>query len=308
MLLLHTAISVGIVVGLLFLFYKLLFRPKANANALQEICKTRNLRVLVTGGSKGIGYALAKKFAQLGDSVTICSRKNVEQAVQQLKSECKTEKIFGTACDVANYDQVQNLIEYAANQMGGIDLVINNAGTDGQRANLDQLTAAEIKTCIDTNLLGTIYVCKAAIAYMKQKQQSYGHIFTMEGKGSRGDASPTLATYAATKYAIVNLTASLSQEVAGTNIGVHRTQPGMVMTELLVHGDLTLGTKKIFNILAEEAHVVADNLVPRLRQVKGTNAYIPFLTMGGVLYRFATFFLRSERFFDAQGKLKVKLQ
>ena len=101
------------------------------------------------------------------------------------------------------------------------------------------------------------------------------------------------------------LAKSVARECAGSKVGVHRLQPGMVMTELLVK-DLDEAAKPILDILAEEPATVATFLATKVCGISGNDQHIPYLTPLGVFWRFSTFFLRRNRFFDADGNLLNK--
>jgi len=212
---------------------------------------------------------------------------------------------------MTNYEQVDSFTQFSAAKMGGIDLYINNAGFAGvTKRDLISSEASSVAEMVETNLIGTLFGCKSAMKYMSTQQSpllplsngkpGFGHIYLMEGRGSFGESTPNGCTYGCTKYALVQLSKSLADEMNATNVGIHRVQPGMVITGLLV-SDSTPATKKIFNILAEDADIVAEYLVPNLRLSKGNRGRVAFLTYFEVVRRFATFFMRKNRFFNEQG-------
>ena len=112
-----------------------------------------------------------------------------------------------------------------------------------------------------------------------------------------------MIAYGATKYALVQVTTSLSAELTEqkSRVGVHRIQPGMCITDLLVEGT-TPRVRKFFNIAAEDPEIVAEWLVGKMRTTSGTDRYYPYLTVAEFLWRFLTAFKRRYRFFDSNGK------
>jgi NAD(P)-dependent dehydrogenase (short-subunit alcohol dehydrogenase family) len=171
---------------------------------------------------------------------------------------------------------------------------------------LQNISDETIENIMDVNLKGTIFCCKYLIPFL-EKQENGGHIFTFEGAGSDGRINADLSIYGTSKYGLSYFTNALAKQMKNSNIGIHAIQPGMVITDLLIGGkDLPLATKNIFNILAEESSVVAEYIVPRVCKIEGNNQAIRFLTPFGVMWRFLTFFMRKNRFFDKEGNLVVK--
>ena len=271
--------------------------------------------VVITGSTKGIGLALAKVFVRIGDRVIVCSRSegNVNEALEQLKKQFpeKNSHYFGFVCDVTKDDSNFDLFEFAKSKLGSVDVWINNAGIiQVPRTALYKTPVDNLRQVLDTNLLGTMIGVKVAIEGMK-KQSNGGLIFCMDGAGSSGMSTANFACYGASKAALpqfvktINL--ELKQDPECKNIRVHLLSPGMVVTDLIKTGERNLKVFKIFNILCEAPHTVAEWLVPRIRGLKTSDGakYIKFLTMLGVVFKFATFWMRRNRFWDEKtGKLK----
>ena len=260
------------------------------------------MNIVITGSTKGIGLALAQEFLRYGDKVVVSSRSSerVEAAVAQLKEEFPEGKIVGLPCDVAVSDDVEALADFAQQQLGTVELWINNAGSTGyEDKKLIDSDPAVLETVVRTNLLGSLLGCRAALRIMLPQGQ--GHIFNMDGRGADGTATPEMAAYGATKRAIPQLTKSLVKETEGSGVGVHTLSPGMVLTDLLLH-DATPEVKRIFNILAEKPETVACWLVERAREVEGSGQHIRYLTNAKAAWRFATAWRRKNRFFDEQGE------
>ncbi|XP_056697349.1 chlorophyll(ide) b reductase NOL, chloroplastic isoform X2 [Spinacia oleracea] len=214
--------------------------------------------VLITGSSKGIGYALAKEFLKAGDSVIICSRggERVESAVQSLRAE-----------------------------FGDLLVWINNAGSNAYSYKpLAESSDEDLIEVVTTNTLGLMICCREAMKLMLNQPRG-GHIFNIDGAGSDGRPTPRFAAYGATKRSVVHLTKSLQAELQMQdvkNVVVHNLSPGMVTTDLLMSGATTKQAKFFINVLAEPAEVVAEYLVPNVRSVAGSGStkptYVRFLT------------------------------
>jgi chlorophyll(ide) b reductase len=156
-----------------------------------------------------------------------------------------------------------------------------------------------LESVVETNLMGTLLGCRAALRVMLA--QGSGHLFNMDGRGADGAATPGFAAYGATKSSIPQLMTTLAKETEGSGVGVHTLSPGMVLTDLLL-GQTSSQAAKIFNILAERPETVANFLVARVRNVKGTGQYIRYLTKPKIAWRFATAWRRKNRFFDEDGQ------
>ncbi|CAN0839617.1 Probable inactive leucine-rich repeat receptor-like protein kinase At3g03770 [Linum grandiflorum] len=243
--------------------------------------------VLITGSTKGIGYALAKGFLEAGDNVVICSRSadRVESAVQSLRKEFGEQHVWGTTCDVREGKDVKNLVAFAQGKLKYIDLWINNAGSNAYSFKpLAESSDEDLIEVVTTNTLGLMICCREAIIMMLNQPRG-GHIFNIDGAGSDGRPTPRFAAYGATKRSVVHLTKSLQAELQMQdvqNVVVHNLSPGMVTTDLLMSGATTKQAKFFINVLAEPPEVVAEYLVPNIRSIPGNGSkrptYIRFLT------------------------------
>ncbi|PPR89837.1 hypothetical protein GOBAR_AA30842 [Gossypium barbadense] len=220
----------------------LLVKAQASINGEREPM-VPPFNVLITGSSKGIGYALAKKFLIAGDNVIICSRsaERVESAVNNLREEYGEQRVWGTQCDVREAESVKNLVLFAQKNLGYIDIWINNAGSNAYSYKpLAEASDEDLIEVVSTNTLGLMICCREAIKMMLQQPRG-GHIFNIDGAGSDGRPTPRFVAYGATKRSVVHLTKSL--------------QPGMVTTDLLMSGATTKQAKFFINVLAEPAEV-----------------------------------------------------
>lgn len=266
-------------------------------------------RVVITGGTKGVGYHLAREFILRGHDVVICGRSKLTLDTALSKLSRLNNKVIckGITADVSDYADVERLGDFAKQTLEDIDIWINNAGSVAyKRQPLLELSPQDIAQVIDTNLLGTMYCCKVASTLMRG-QFGNGHIYNMDGAGVEGGPTDKYAAYGATKRAMPQLTKSLNKELRDMKINqvtVHNLSPGMVLTDLLLSQSTPL-VRKFFNVLAEEPETVAGDLVPRILAVENNEpAYIRYLTNTDALIRilkgFPQIFL-GGRFFDAKG-------
>ncbi|KAL5734264.1 hypothetical protein ACOSP7_032125 [Xanthoceras sorbifolium] len=243
--------------------------------------------VLITGSTKGIGYALAKQFLKAGDNVIICSRsaERVESALNSLREDFGEQHVWGTTCDVRKGQDVKDLVAFAEQNLKYIDIWINNAGSNAYCYKpLAEASDEDLIEVVTTNTLGLMICCREAIKMMRNQPRG-GHIFNIDGAGSDGRPTPRFAAYGATKRSVVHLTKSLQAELQmqeDKNVVVHNLSPGMVTTDLLMSGATTKQAKFFINVLAEPAEVVAEYLVPRIRSILTNGStrptYLRFLT------------------------------
>ncbi|MHA1584927.1 MAG: SDR family NAD(P)-dependent oxidoreductase [Promethearchaeota archaeon] len=262
--------------------------------------------VVITGSTSGLGKALATEFLERGDNVIITSRNQdrVDRTVEELKKVFPNVKIFGISCNVGNPDELSELGKFAVEKLGDIHFWINNAGVKPKgNGTLMDGDPVEIKRAIDTNIYGSLMGTREAFHIMKK--QGYGHIFNMEGLGSRGRIEKSGNIYAISKSPFVYILKALQKEIEGTGIGIHDLSPGMVITGLLTTNAMPRA-QKIINILADRPEIVAKNLVPKIKKVKGSGKLLAHLTMKKSMWRFITANSRKNRFFDENGELKEK--
>ena len=254
--------------------------------------------IVITGGTKGIGEALAIKFLELGDSVIVTTR-NKETADKYFDSRSSEySKLLVTTCNVTKFNDVENLGNYAMEKMGKIDYWINNAGTNGDIYDfLLEIPPEIIERVITTNINGCVFGCQVALKIMKE--QGYGHIFNMNGLGSDGRIQEKLLTYGLSKSAIPYLAKAISKEYKGSNVGVHNLSPGMVITDLVTK-HINKDNYNIFNILCESPETVAERLVPRMKKVSGTNKTINFTSGLKLMLKFMTSWRYKNKFYNAE--------
>ncbi|XP_057991369.1 chlorophyll(ide) b reductase NOL, chloroplastic isoform X3 [Hevea brasiliensis] len=182
-----------------------------NLSSLNREAMVPPYNVLITGSTKGIGYALAKEFLKAGDNVLVCSRsvERVESTIQSLREEFGEQHVWGTKCDVREGQDVKDLVAFAKENLKYIDLWINNAGSNAYSYKpLAEASDEDLIEVVSTNTLGLMICCREAIKMMLNQPRG-GRIFNIDGAGSDGRPTPRFAAYGATKRSVVHLTKSL---------------------------------------------------------------------------------------------------
>jgi chlorophyll(ide) b reductase len=257
---------------------------------MSSTAPARSYNVVITGGSKGAGKALARKFLESGDNVVICSRdsKRVNAAVEELRAGLPAgskNTVVGMPADVARASDMSAVAVFAKESFGTVDIWVNNAGTNAYSFKpFFEQQDEDIASVVTTNILGVMYGTKAAINAMKGQPKG-GHIFNMDGAGADGNATPRFAAYGATKRSLDQLNKSIRAELSIakiSNVGVHAISPGMVTTELLMAGGDNKFSRLMINCLAETPEDMANFLVPRIREVppKVESSFLPGILLG----------------------------
>jgi 3-oxoacyl-[acyl-carrier protein] reductase len=182
---------------------------------------------IVTGGTKGIGRGIAK--ALIGEQANVCisARKEgeIEEATESLNKLGRGSAI-GVACDVRIHSEVKSLFERAASQLGGLDVLVNNAGI-GIFAPVEEMSPEDFRAVLETNLLGVFYCCHEAIPLMKNR--GGGYIINISSLAG-ANPHPRMAAYNASKFGLNGFSEALMQEVRHDNIKVSYIMPGSVNT------------------------------------------------------------------------------
>jgi len=184
--------------------------------------------VLVSGASRGIGEAAARRFLEEGCRVFICARgaQGVEEAVRELRA---LGEVDGMACDVSRPEDVERLVEAAERFLGGIDVLANNAGVAWQEPFLE-ITLEHWDQILEINLRGMFLVAQAVAARMVARGRG-GAIVNMSSTNAfEGEAGYT--HYNASKGAITMLTRTMATELGAYGIRVNALCPGKIFTPL----------------------------------------------------------------------------
>jgi len=206
----------------------------------------------VTGGSRGIGLAIARALLQQGAAVAITgtNQDHLDAAMEDLRRD-GAQRVLALRADVRRYDDVDAAVSAAVTQFGGVDILINNAGV-GVFRSVAETTVDEWHRILDTNLSGVFYCCHAALPHLKQR--GGGWIINISSLASK-NAFVNGAAYCASKSALNAFSEALMQEVRYDGIRVAYVLPGSVNTGF---GGLA-NTKSEWALMPDDvAEVVAD--------------------------------------------------
>jgi NAD(P)-dependent dehydrogenase (short-subunit alcohol dehydrogenase family) len=187
---------------------------------------------IVTGSTKGIGYAIAKALVRAEASVTVSARnpKEVQDAAARLNG-LKRGRALGVSCDVQQPEQVRELVSRTAAELGGLDILVNNAGV-GSFAPVSELSIEQWDRIIGTNLSGVFYCCREAIPELRKRGGGWIiNIASLAGK----NAMPGGTAYNASKFGLVGFSEALMLDVRYDNIRVSYLMPGSVSTHFNDH-------------------------------------------------------------------------
>jgi len=213
---------------------------------------------VVTGGSRGIGRAIALELGRQGAAVAICYRSAEDSAAEVGEALTKLgARHWAAACDVSKAAEVQTFFARVTEELGPVDILINNAGIAGDRPFLF-LEESEWENVLQVNLTGAFLCCKAAIRGMMVRR--WGRIINVVSAsahiGLRGQAS-----YSASKAGLVGLTRTLAREGAGHGVLVNAVAPGFIETDMTATMDAKQRAAVIDRIALARAGA-ADEVAP----------------------------------------------
>ena len=186
---------------------------------------------VITGGTRGIGRAIAEALLRDGVSVLICGRQqeSVDQAVAEMQ---ELGEVAGKACHVGRLEEVEALFSAAENALGRLDILVNNAGVRGFGA-IDEVTPEQWRDVIDTNLSGVFYCSRQAVPLMRKAGGGFIiNIGSLAGKHAFAGA----AAYNASKFGLKGFTEAMMLDLRHDNIRVSTIMPGSVQTDFSGQG------------------------------------------------------------------------
>jgi NAD(P)-dependent dehydrogenase (short-subunit alcohol dehydrogenase family) len=191
---------------------------------------------LVTGGTRGIGRAIAKMLLEEGAQVVICGRKEevVAQAVSELHAETGG-KVAGKAADVRNHEDIAGLFHFVDGQFGGLDVLVNNAGL-GVFRSVSELSVQDWQLTLETNLSGVFFCCREAFPRFQARGGGYiVNISSLAGKNPFAGG----AAYNASKFGLNGFTEAMMLDKRNDNVRVSYIMPGSVATEFSGHASVS---------------------------------------------------------------------
>lgn len=185
-------------------------------------------RAIVTGGAQGIGRAIVERFLDSGAVVTIWDRDRAlgQRACDELAGRGTVSMID---VDVADWERVSSAAARTMAEMGGVDILINNAGIAGANATVVDMDPAEWRRVVDIDLNGVFYCCKAVAPHMVKA--GYGRIVNTASVAGK-EGNPNASHYSAAKAGVIALTKSLGKELAAHDIAVNCITPAAAKTAI----------------------------------------------------------------------------
>jgi 3-oxoacyl-[acyl-carrier protein] reductase len=182
---------------------------------------------LITGASRGIGFAIARRLGGMGARVSICGRDQAK--LDQSASNLRSEGIdtLAVQADVARGDQISSLVHRTQQELGPVDILVNNAGT-GVFGPFHEFGEADWNTVLDTNLRSVFLVCRAVAPEMIRRRA--GHIINISSLAGKNTFANG-AIYCASKWGLMGLSGSMAEDLRGYGIRVSAICPGSVATE-----------------------------------------------------------------------------
>ena len=214
--------------------------------AVHTVDTIRDKSVLITGAGRGVGKRLAMGFAEAGAHIGLLARSKAELDLAKLEIEQAGGSALRLPADVRNLAEMNNAVALMLREFGRLDVLIVSAGVQGPIGPLLSTKPEAWADTIQTNLIGAVNACRAALPPMIEKRS--GKIILIVGGGS-GHTRPNFGAYAASKAAVVRFAEGLAVEVSDHNVQVNCISPGSVyshMTDEILHaGEERAGRKEI---------------------------------------------------------------
>ena len=206
------------------------------------------------------------------------------------------------------YEDVKRLLDFAISKFRDIDIWINNAGmAPTSIKEFHELDPEKIQATVNTNILGTLYGSQVAISQMKDKG---GMIYNLEGFGSTGMVRKGMQVYGTTKNSIAYIRKALSHEYKDSNVKICSIQPGMAVTNLILPREPGEKFDKsaywVFNVISDTTENIAAKIVPLIKANTKGNKVLKYSSMAKTIWNFFTSWRFKDRFFDAEGTLKIQ--
>jgi 3-oxoacyl-[acyl-carrier protein] reductase len=239
-------------------------------------------RVVVTGASQGLGYGIAEAFLKQGASVMICARgaADLEKARTALEKEAPG-RVFAKVTDIGKETDIDSLAAETLARMGGLDVLIANAGIHGPKGSIEDVDWNEWVDAIRINLTGTVYCCRAFLPLLRKSAR--GKILLLSGGGAT-KPFPFISAYAASKAGIVRYGETLAEELKPAGIDVNMIAPGALNTRLLFQV-LEAGPDKVGEDMYKSSLKQKDNGGNSMANATGLCVYLASEAADGITGR-----------------------
>jgi len=204
-------------------------RPPALPN--KRKMKLSQKTAVITGASQGLGYAIARRFAEEGARVCICARSSadIDRTAVEIRNLTGSE-VLSSATDVSSETDVRRLASLVEERFGGLDVLVCNAGVYGPKGAIEDIDWDQWTHAIVINLMGTVLCCRAFLPLLRRSKR--GKILLLSGGGATKPL-PFLSAYAAAKAAVVRFGETLAVELRDAAVDVNSIAPGALNTRLL---------------------------------------------------------------------------
>ncbi len=193
--------------------------------------KLQGKRAVVTGSSQGLGLAIARQLLADGATVLICARNATDLSAAHAELDAAYPgRSFAVPCDIAKEAAVEALAASATEFLGGVDILVCNAGVYGPKGGIDTLDWSAWVDALQVNLIGTVYCCRVFLPLLRQAKR--GKVLIISGGGATKPL-PFLSAYAASKAGVVRFAETLAEELKPEGIDVNAIAPGALNTRLL---------------------------------------------------------------------------
>ena len=207
---------------------------------------------IITGANQGLGLEIARAFLREGASILICARERAKlnNARDHLLGFAKkNQQAIAEVANVAREEDVARIVSRAIEELGNVQILVNNAGIYGPKGTIDEVDWNEWVRTIEINLYGSVLMCRHLIPHMKER--GYGKIVQLSGGGATNPL-PRISGYATSKAAIIRFAETLAEEMREHRIDVNAVAPGALNTRLLDEV-LEAGPDKVGNAFYERA-------------------------------------------------------
>eukprot|EP01084_Bolivina_argentea_P026660 49603_1 len=222
---------------------------------------------LITGGTEGIGLAIAERLGKEGATIVIASRKqkNVDSALNRLKNELHIPNVYGTTCHCAKEDQIKNLINFTVKHCSKIDILIPNAATNIFVDDILKAERVHWDKIFDLNVYGVFFLCKYAVNYMPKGSS----IILNSSLGGYTVSNPA-GIYHLSKTVVIGLTRTLAESLSNEKykIRVNCVAPGLIRTKF---------SKPLIKTKTQEQFMIKDYPMKRIGEPHEVAAVVAFL-------------------------------